>query len=322
MPEGCEESTFFNTLLKGKYAYWVHMRYIVPFSTMSYNAYVACEEDITKLLKKEDGSYPKPYGCQYLDLYSHITNLYDNTELQIIDYIDAETTDKINDINEYVFKNTYVTDNDITIDELKIFRTWLAKELLIFDTNNDTGEIKHNLYNELESHVICYYANNMIDQTIKSLLNFGATGTNYNNININKCGCSGSTDLSSLYNSSISICDPISIYRKNIYNKMVEIFSNVEFWKQFPPEFILTIKHYIDNIIKIGLPLQKNQYISSLTDCTCVSDQTQSEGMTILNNLSQSLQYIYDNDISGHKNYIKDALYNWSSVLYEDMYWA
>lgn len=292
MPESCEKSTFFNTSLKGKYAYWVHMRYIVSFSDITLNDYISYEENINLLTESQNISY--------LDTY--------NTEN--FEYIDFETTNKINDIYEYEMKNSYTTDEDITMEEIKKFRTWLATELLNF-----------NISDNVEKHILNYYKHNMVDSAIDALLIFGATGTNYNNININKCGCSGTTDLSSLYNSSISICDPISIYRKNIYNKMVEMFSNIDFWKQLPPEFILTFKHYIDNIIKTGLPLQKNQYISSLTDCACVSDHTQSEGMTILNNLSQSLQYIYDNNILGHKNYIKDALYNWSSILYEDMYW-
>jgi hypothetical protein len=323
MPDGCKEAPFFNKFLKGKYAYWIHMRYIVPFDTMPYNAYVACEEDINKLLKLEDGSYPRPYGCEYMDLYSHIINLYDNTELQIIDYIDVDVTDKINDIGEYVLKNTYVTDSDITLNEIRNFRTWLAKELLLFDTNYETGEIKNIIFDNLESHVLKYYSNNMIDSTITSLLNFGNINITYNtNTPTHTCGCAGSTDLSSLYNNSVSVCDPINIYKKNIYNKMVEMFSDIKFWEQFPPEFILTFKHYIDNILKTNLPLQKNQYVSSFVDCSCVIDQTQSDGIAILNKLSQALQYIHDGAVSNHRNYIHDALYNWASILYENMDWG
>ena len=85
MPEGCVKSSFFNKYLKGKYAYWVRMRYIVPFDTMGYDAYVACEEDINKLLPNENGEYPRPYGCECLDLYDHIVDLYDNHVLNILE---------------------------------------------------------------------------------------------------------------------------------------------------------------------------------------------------------------------------------------------
>ena len=117
MPGDSQQATFFNSQLKGKYAYWIHMRYIVPLESLGENGYVACEEDITKLLKDNNGEYPKPYGTEYLDIYSFITDLYDKTALNIMEYIDIETTDKINSINEFKLKNTYTVDSDITINE-------------------------------------------------------------------------------------------------------------------------------------------------------------------------------------------------------------
>jgi hypothetical protein len=43
--------------------------------------------------------------------------------------------------------------------------------------------------------------------------------------------------------------------------------------------------------------------------------------MEILKRLSVSLGYIRDGQINSHKNYINDALYDWSSILYEKMKW-
>jgi hypothetical protein len=321
MPEGCVKAPFFNNYLKGKYAYWVHMRYIVPFELMGYDAYVACEEDINKLLKDGNGNYPKPYGCEYLDLYEHIIDLYDNTALNILDYIDMDETDIANNTNEYILRNSYITDKDITLDELKKFRTWLATELLLFDSEYSTGLIKNELFSSQESHVLDYYKRGMYNEVLVALSDFGSTQININNININDCGCSSSSDVSSLYNTSLSVCEPISIYKKNIYLKMVSMFSNIDFWTRFPKEFILTFKHYIDNIININLPLSSSQYISKFADCVCGDSKIQNEGTNILKRLSNSLEYIYNGEVNGHKNYIKDSLYDWASELYEQMEW-
>lgn len=320
MPEGCQKAAFFNKYLKGKYAYWVHMRYIVPLETMSHQAYVACEEDITKLLINDNGEYPRPYGTEYLDLYDHIIDLYDNRELNILEYIDSKETDCVNNTHEYMLKNTYITDEDITLGELKKFRTWLAQSMLLFDTNSETGENLGNVFSEDEFHVLNYYANGMMDQTIHVLLKFGSPTFTVEQIKTNTCGCHQSSNLSSLYNSQELSCDPIVIYKNNIYKKMVSVFSSIDFWTRFSKEYILTVKHYIDNIISVGLPLSKNNY-EAYKDCSCVKDDAQNNGIEILKKLSTSLEYIYNGDVNGHKNYISDSLHKWSSELYEHMEW-
>ena len=68
MPDSMPQAEYFNKYLKGRYAYWVQMRYIVSFDHMRHEGYVACEEDITKLLQKEKKKYPKPYGATCLEI--------------------------------------------------------------------------------------------------------------------------------------------------------------------------------------------------------------------------------------------------------------
>ena len=99
------------------------------------------------------------------------------------------------------------------------------------------------------------------------------------------------------------------------------MFSTYDFWNQFSEEFILTFKRYIENIVRVGLPLSKNQYSSVFVDCSCVSSSMQAQNVSILNNLITALGYIYNNDINGHKNFINDSLKTWAESLYEDMYW-
>lgn len=298
----------FNSYLKGKYAYWVHMRYIVPFDFMKHEGYVECELDIKQLLLKEDGTLPKPFGAPYIDVYKE----------DMFPYIDMYETDRANSVIKYALLNGYTPDSNITIEELKKFRTWLATNLLLFDVNND-GEP---LYNENDIHVLKYYKGGMYDDVVKALSTFG--GNNESNVTLEQLGqstCGCSSDLSSLYNLSVNVCDSMTIYRKNIYTHMVEMFSKIDFWSQFPSPFILEFKKYIDNIIKCNFKLTKSQYISEYADCGCINNDEQADMIAILKRLSQSLQYIADNNTIGNKNYINDSLRDWSSRLYELMEW-
>ena len=318
MPESDPNSYLFNKYLKGKYAYWVQMRYIVPMGLymdekynimigMKHEGYVACEENIDKLLIT-NGHIPKPYGSPCLDVY------------QYMNYVDSKETDRVNNTKEFRMKNNYTSDSDITIEDIKVFRTWLADELLSMDKYENGGQ-RYDLLNEKQTHIIQYYSNNMYDNTIKILSEFGAQTDYSKGFITTDCGCSHQTNnLSSLYNDSLNICDPVSIYKHNIYLGMIEMFSNIEFWTQWDPEFVLVVKKYIDNIIKLNLPLSKSSYNSDFNDCVCGSSDD-NELNNILVRLSQSMGYIGNNDIKGHKNYISDALRDWSTHLYEHMYW-
>ena len=81
------------------------------------------------------------------------------------------------------------------------------------------------------------------------------------------------------------------------------------------------MKHYIDNIIKSGLPLSNGANSDLYKDCICIDKQIENNNSKILSKLSISLEYIYSGEWKDHKNYIKDSLYDWSSNLYENMMW-
>lgn len=315
MPDNMLYAEYFNKYLKGKYAYWVQMRYIVPFDFMRHEGYVACEEDITKLLQKPDGTYPKPYGAPCLDVYEEC----------IIPFIDQLETDRINNIIEYRLKNKYTPDEDITIDELKKFRTWLSTEILSLDQNNIGLQMYLNL-NSQETHMLKYYSNNMYDDTIKILNDFGQDTININTTGVTKscnCGCNSNSfsSISNLYSSNINLCNPIELYTKNIYKYMVNTFSDVKFWERWPQTFIFSFKKYIDNIINIGLPFNIEN-TTSFNGCECLNQtDKQRESIDILKRLSVSLEYIAYGRSDSHKNYIFDALNDWASLLYEKMEW-
>lgn len=300
---------FFNKHLKGKYAYFVHMRYIVSFDHMRHEGYVACEENIDKLLNDVVNNMQNPYKAPYIDII-------DNEE--IIRYIDVYETDKINSVVKYRLQNNFTSDNNVTIDELKKFRTWLATNLLMFDLD-DLGNPINSLYNDHDTHILNYYKSGMYNDTVRILSIFGTNEAQVTDLTTSTCGCDN--NWSNLYTTQVSACDPLYIYKHNIYKEMIDMFSNIEFWTQFPQEFILEFKKYIDNIIKCNFPLTKSQYVSDYADCGCNNIDNQELMINILKRLSQALEYIAQGNMLGHKNYIHDAFKDWATNLYELMEW-
>lgn len=297
----------FNEYFRGRYAYVVNWKWIVRIEDVSSSQFVEFSTN-DKI----------PEGYMVLDLQAYA------------DYIDNVVTDQINDVTRYIEFNKFVPD-DITIEDLKGFRTWIASTILnnfdITDTNIE--------------HMLRYYANGMHDNVIDWLSVFGnaqvslTTTQGYAgagvlnitrpitaNAQTTSCGCS-SGNISSLYSQSLSQCDPIMIYRKNIYLKMVEVFSDISFWQQFDQEFIEMIRIYIDGIIKANFDLVKSTFTSDFTDCGCINDSLAAQQRQIarLQKLSTAFKYIANDDISGHKIYINTALSEWAMYLYEIMEW-
>lgn len=302
MPNKHSISEIFNKYLKNNYAYWVQMRYIIPMSVMDHGNYVDCEQDESKVSK-----YP------HIDMYSTECCMINFVEY----YVDNEETDKINSISKYLLNNEHITDEDITISEIKLFRRWLAATLLNLDNIMDDLDPSSKL-NEIQKHILEYYANDMYNDVVKYLTIFGNKDPYMNTST--SCGCCNTESLI-ITTTPINVCDSLSIYKENIRNNMIEMFSNVEFWLTWSDDFISLFKKYIDNIIRVGLKINNTVLpVIGLKDCTCntVEDDNNTN---ILNRLSNSLGYILNKEHNSHKNYIHDALYDWSSSLYEYMQW-
>lgn len=299
----------FNTYLKGKYAYWIQMRYIVPFEFIDEGQYVEMESDINKLIgwKKCGKPQPDPY---YWDIQSG------NIEA----WVDAEVTEEANSINKLLVYNQFTADSDITIDDIKKFRTWLAETLLGFDRRSD-GSRKNVLYNEELTEVLDYYAHGMYNQCVKALSKMGNT-LSVSKMTQSTCGCVAGHNLAGLYNDQLTTCDPLQTYRKYIYDQMVATFSEPDFWYQFPEPFLKVFKQYIDNIIQLNLPLRGVSWVSSFVDCTCRLSSDQMLYMEILQRLSKALEYLRLDEVSGNINFISKAFRDWATELYEVMEWA
>lgn len=300
MPSKISISEFFNKTLKGRYAYWIQMRYIFPLDSLSYEDYIEYEQ-LDEIDFMSDSILP------HIDLYSEECCMIDFVNT----YIDTCATEEANSIYKYVISNNYNTDADISMDDIRVFRQWLAAELL--KLNDD----KHNIYSSEQIHMLEYYKNNLYNDVIKYLNVFGNESFNIQSVNT-KCGCCNDTNIMKI--DALQQCDAKLIYINNMHNFMVKTFEDVDFWKDLNVEFIKTFKKYIDNIINSGLTISAKA-TSNFAECECTSIKTENNNELILKRLSTSLGYIIDKDINGHINFIHDALYNWAAFLYEKMYW-
>ena len=109
------EDDIYNHELKGKYVYCVHWTYLLPLDT-----------DIQEIIRLEKISN--------LELDRPLLSTYS-------EYLDLEKTEEINQktVDKLLYLNSLTPDDDITIEELKIFRRWLAIQLL--GTAEDTKDI-------------------------------------------------------------------------------------------------------------------------------------------------------------------------------------
>lgn len=350
-PGETPDAIFFNNKLKGKYAFWIQMKYVVSFDDISIKDYAKYESDPSYLISN----------------ISHLNIDYAANS----PYVDYDETYNINDIRMFICSNKIVPSYPLTLDDLKVFRTWLAKTMLMFDTYDyktlhkyitklktlnyvdrymylielenqisrkftyktdavaGDGDPAYKIYTPEEIHMLQYYANNMYDDVVKYLSMYDKTTVTSTN-NIKSCDCCiNKPSLIDSFFAEVNICDSVKIYRKNIYNTMVNMFSKTEVWVMQDKKFLVNFKLYIDEIIKAQLPLTPTIYETpfsiskqAILDCGCNINNGDQKYINILKNLSTSLGYIINDEITTHKNFINQSLYEWSSILYEQMYWA
>ena len=252
---------------------------------------------------------------------------------ELAEYVDENDTEKVNAIYKYIEYNSFTPDKELTLEQIKRFRTWLAT--VLFNLLSKEPKVEKNTIAMLN-----YYKNEMTDDVIDTLASFhvdmpqvgiytagvqGVTGINIiSSIKKSSCSCTHSSIAAMLAQpSSVSVCDPIAIYRKALYSQMVDVFSDIDFWTKREKELLLEIKRYIDAIIKLNLPLTASQYVSELYDCNCLTstDSAQERLMSILKNLSTAFDYMANDKVTGNKNFIGDTLNQWATKLYEIMRW-
>lgn len=290
------DDNVFNDKYKGKYCWWVNCKWAVAFDDMDPDLYVEASR-LNEI----------PTGVGYLD-----TEEYSS-------FVDIMATERINNqINVCQIINDNV--GEIPLDNLKRFRTWLAESLIKLTEDVYDNETDSSGYDYETDTMLKYYANNMEDATIMALTHFASIPrpTDVKSA----CKCNQTSIKIGLATLGTQNCDPISLYRDAIYGKMMEVFSNIDFWTS-KVEFCELIIRYIDGILNAGLPLKSRLDLNNLDycDCTCVNaDDTALR--SILLQLKQAYQYIINGTAYSHKNFIYTALHNWASKLYETMYWV
>lgn len=286
---------YFNEHLKGKYAWWVRLHWIVPFDIMTDEQYAQAEQVPDEALR----------GMITTGWY-HI--------FDILDYVDDSATNCANDMSGFKTFNKFTPDSDITIDELKKFRTWLASALVeLGESDPDTCAM------------LKYYAGGMVDpatELISLMAPWQSNSTSVPQASVCTCGCTSSSTLTQLF-AEPNTCDPLSMYKMCMYNKMVEVFSQISYWEAKPKDLLIEFKHYIDNMLQVGLiPEDQTQnVIAKYLDCTCVGVSATSANKALMERLSQALDYIINCQISSHRNFIADNLQDWAAILYEKMEW-
>lgn len=284
-----EGDNFFNEKLKGKYAYAINWLYIAPLDLQ--------EKEYIQISK----------GQVEIDLEKHLKKLYDYHQ-----FIDAEETEKINSVGHYRYLNQFTPDEDITIDEIRQFRTKVAlllKDFYKFHTPEQSQMIQ----------MINFYANNGTDDVVNMLLN--TMSMYYPSISTkslhNSCGC-GSNNIISTVNFNTTQCDTVAVYTTSIYNIMVKYFSDIDFWTG-KENIIKEIVKYLENIIKLNLPLTTIQ--EQQITCSVTSVNLQEKYIDALKNLIIAFNYILDDEITTNKNFILSSLDFWAKELYNNMLW-
>lgn len=298
------DNNVFNEHFKGKYCLWPKLTWAVNFNDVDFNEYVDLEQSVIE---------PQDIEIPYLVVMP--------ASSEMIDLVDIEATTKANSTSRFEAENKFLPGSDITIEELKQFRSWLASSLLSLQKYDD----------DTTKSMLEYYQDHMNDEIVRTLRKF-STYFNTSGLNVNysysTCGCTNnptkiSKDLLSKELTVYSGCDPIDVYKMGIYSKMVEIFSNMYYWIDGfeTKNFLIDFKKYIDNIIDCEFVLGSDNSIYGITDCMCINQNNQEANILILKNLSKSLEYIINDDVIGHKNFISDSFSKWAKNLYEYMEW-
>lgn len=307
----------FNESFRNKYMYAIHWKYLAPFTLPIGNPF-DMDDHVDYVNAERNPGDTTDFPSMYV--FDNMTRWMDQvTTLNILQ----------NDLVKYNYLNEFTPDDDITIDDLKVFRTWLAsilyantpvvegwdnpkmlETMLMYykmNLNDVTTDILSKFSNYMEGNIL------VAGNTVKPKVNLAALGLT------SGCGCNGG--VSGVGNVPTTVCDPLQMYRNAIYNYMVSVFSNIEYWTR-QVEICVEMKKYIEGILKVGLPLG-SQIIDPLADCGCntLDSDSQVRYRKMLEALVIALGYIIDGTVAGNKNYVATAFSNWATYLYEYMYW-
>lgn len=288
-----EGDDIYNNTFNGRYCYAIAWKWAMSLDVS--------EQDITAI---EQGAVNiNAIGSPYITIQDYI------------DYVDNTETNDINRVDKYRLLNDNVINTDIPLEDLKNFRTWLAKSLLDLDLKID----------DKTRYMLEYYANNKSNNVTLQLSLFNTSNTTISTLTT-KHTCLCQTNTLNLNIDPYINCNPLATYRDEIYKHMTTVFGDLYFWIDQDINFLKLFKQYIDGIIAHNLPLNNDFKSNIINYCDCSCDTTlegiQRQLQQQLKMLSESLEYIIGDDIVGHKNFINDTFRVWAIDLYDKMIWV
>ncbi len=231
-------------------------------------------------------------------------------------YVDQIATAKINDVAALEVYNKFTSDDEITEDELRKFRTWLAQSFLDYGLE----------LTDIQTGTLNYYANELTDTTTTMLYSLQSSiQPKLYSAAINQtCSCqSKTTNLASLFTTNeLTVCDPLALYRQMIHNQMVLMLSDSKFWSKYLL-LIDEVIRYLNGILKLNFPLYSKSALSTqFIDCSKLNEKDlgQMEGVRTLTNTITALEYIKDEKTAEHQNFINESLTKFANI-YELLRW-
>ena len=139
----------FNAQFKGRYVHCINWTYLVPLEKMNN------EDAITLSKELQEGTTTITSIDQYPWFYLH----------ELAEYVDENDTEKVNAIYKYIEYNSFTPDKELTLEQIKMFRTWLAT--MLFNLLSKEPDVEKNTIAMLN-----YYKNEMNDNVIDTLASF------------------------------------------------------------------------------------------------------------------------------------------------------
>lgn len=307
----------FNISLKNKYAYWIQFKYVIPFSEITTEKYIELERDGICIDKIE--AYKKR------DLRALPFNLWFSDELT--EYIDFKETEKFQNFDKLEKYNKSIGSiaPNLTTDKIKDTRSFLLGTFIGILKNADSTTLDAYTYKNkaIILRALEYFKNGGLDKEFSKILNDIDTilNNNFNNSgnsgngnlgpgDLGSCGCLGNSNNNNQINPSlqggffnaynITGSTLVNNYHTGMMVILNDFLKNPDFWiLNLDTSDHIELKEYLEGILKLGLDIPA--YTATFR--------------TDINNMIQSLTYIIDQDLIGHKNFIRDSIYKFVNYV-------
>ena len=300
----------FNISLKNKYAYWIQFKYVIPFSEITTEKYIELERD--GICKEKIEAYKKG------DLRALPFNLWFSDELT--EYIDFKETEKFQNFDKLEKYNKSIGSiaPNLTTDKIKDTRTFLLDTFINILKDADSTVLDGYTYKNkaIILRALEYFKNGGLDKEFSKILNDIDTilNNNFNNSSssqgigdLGSCGCLGNSNQinpsfqGGYFNAyNITGSTLVNNYHTGMMVILNEFLKNPDFWiLNLDTTDQIELKEYLEGILKLGLDIPA--YTATFK--------------TDVNNMIQALTYIIDQDLIGHKNFIRDSIYKFVNYV-------